>query len=66
MKYPGAIQVYKAVEYTMIGNSVAGSEKMGLITAGVPCSDETAKLRIHSNEVSFSFFLLKRKLFNFH
>ena len=51
MKWPGAIEVTSARDYTMIGNSIAGSEKFGLITSGVPCNDETAYLRIRDNEV---------------
>lgn len=40
----------------MIGNSIAGSEKVGLITKGVPCDDMTAQNRIRDNEVIFVYF----------
>ena len=46
--------VHKATKLTMIGNSIAGSEKLGLITAGVPCDDVEATNRIYGNEVNFS------------
>ena len=51
LKWPGAIEVVSARDYTMIGNSIAGSEKVGLITSGVPCNDESAHLRVRDNEV---------------
>ena len=51
MKWPGAIETRFAEDYTMIGNSIAGSEKVGLITGGVPCEDNNALLRVRDNEV---------------
>nr|XP_047143668.1 fibrocystin-L-like isoform X2 [Hydra vulgaris] len=51
MKWPGAIQVHNAVNYTMYGNSIAGSEKIGLITRGVDCNDNNAIARIYNNEI---------------
>ena len=49
LKWPGAINVDKAVNYTMIGNSVAGSEKVGIRFPGIPCEDISK--RIYGNEV---------------
>ena len=49
MKWPGAIQVDKATDYTMIGNSIAGSEKLGYLTTGVKCDDYTENVK--DNEV---------------
>ena len=51
MKWPGAIQVQDADNYTMYGNCIAGSEKNGLITRGVDCNDNKAIIRIYQNEV---------------
>ena len=36
----------------MINNSIAGSEKAGMIFPGVSCDDNEAIQRIHGNEVS--------------
>ncbi|XP_065660201.1 fibrocystin-L isoform X2 [Hydra vulgaris] len=51
MKWPGAIQVHNAENYTMYGNSIAGSEKNGLITRGVDCNDNDAIKRVYNNEI---------------
>ena len=58
MKWPGAIEVTTAIDYTMIGNCVAGSEKFGLITSGVPCGDQQAYNRVRDNEVDFVQYTL--------
>lgn len=52
MKWPASVMVHRATQLTMIGNSIAGSEKIGLITAGVPCDDLEATNRIYDNEVN--------------
>ena len=52
MKWPASVMVNRAIQLTMIGNSIAGSEKIGLITAGVPCDDLEATHRIRDNEVN--------------
>ena len=59
MKWPGAIQVHKALNYVLINNCISGSEKIGIITAGVPCSDMNATERICNNEVRSKHFLYK-------
>lgn len=51
LKYPGAIDLIKAENYTLIGNVVAGSEKIGIKTRGEKCSDTTASDRVRDNEV---------------
>ena len=51
MKWPGAIQTVNAKDYSMIGNSVAGSEKIGFKTFGVDCDDVNSHKRIRDNEV---------------
>lgn len=58
MKWPGAIQVELAKDFTMIGNSVAGGEKVGYRMHGVPCSDATAHERVRDNEVRLSLHTL--------
>ena len=44
--------IKEASQLTMIGNSIAGSEKIGLISSGVSC-DEESNNRIYNNEVIF-------------
>ena len=56
MKWPGALQVHEAKDYTMIGNVIAGSEKIGLITRGVDCNDKDAWKKIRDNEVRNNIF----------
>jgi len=58
LKWPGAIQVERALDYVMIGNVVAGSEKIGIRTAGTDCNDVNAHRRVRDNEVS-DFFAIR-------
>ena len=37
----------------MIGNVVAGSEKLGFYFAGTDCEDENAHMKVRDNEVRF-------------
>ena len=43
--------LYETTNLTFIGNSIAGSEKIGLIYAGIECNDNEAANRIYDNEV---------------
>ena len=51
LKWPASIMLNKAENFTMIGNSVAGSEKIGIKTNGFSCSDDTSSLKVRDNEV---------------
>ena len=57
MKWPGAIHVLNTDNLTLIGNTVAGSEKVGLKWTGQKCSDEgTASDRVRDNEIHATLF----------
>jgi len=57
MKWPGAIHVLEADNLTLIGNTVAGSEKVGLKWRGQKCSEETAADdRVRDNEIHATLF----------
>lgn len=50
-KWPGAIQTYLAEDMEMIGNVIAGSEKIGYIFIGGPCDDDQTYKKVRDNEV---------------
>ena len=54
MKWLAAVNTVHAVNLTFIGNSIAGSEKVGLITAGTDCDDEESHMRFRDNEVGMN------------
>lgn len=56
MKWPGAIDLLEAEDYTLIGNVIAGSEKVGYKTRGESCNDITASERVKNNEVFGALF----------
>ena len=47
--------MYKATNLTMIGNSIAGSEKVGLKTPGMHCDDKDSMSKVRDNEVKHIF-----------
>ena len=51
MKWFAAVDVYRATNLTMIGNSIAGSEKVGLKTPGVDCANNESLTMVRDNEV---------------
>ena len=53
--------MYKATNLTMIGNSIAGSEKVGLKTPGMHCDDKDSMSKVRDNEVKH-IFLINNKL----
>uniref|UniRef100_A0A7M5X729 Cadherin domain-containing protein n=2 Tax=Clytia hemisphaerica TaxID=252671 RepID=A0A7M5X729_9CNID len=51
LKWPASVMLYHTTNLTFIGNSIAGSEKIGLIYAGTECNDNNAGNRIYDNEI---------------
>jgi len=58
MKWPASLMIKAASKLTMFGNCIAGSEKIGLITSGVSC-DEQSTNQIRDNEVNHKVFFIK-------
>ena len=50
--------MYAATNLTMIGNSIAGSEKVGLKAPGVHCDDKDSLSKVRDNEVMYPIFNL--------
>lgn len=57
IKWPGAIEVTKTKNLTLIGNTITGSEKDGLHWQGQKCSQaSTAHLMVRDNEIHGTLF----------
>lgn len=57
IKWPGAISAIKAKNLTLIGNSIAGSEKDGLHWQGQKCSESGfAQRMVRDNEIHSTLF----------
>lgn len=50
LNWDGALNLDKAKDFTVIGNSIAGAEKVGIRFPGVPCDDVSK--RVYGNEVN--------------
>lgn len=50
LNWDGALNLEKAKDFTVIGNSIAGAEKVGIRFPGVPCDDVSK--RVYGNEVN--------------
>ena len=60
LNWDGALNLEKAKDFTVTGNSIAGAEKVGIRFPGVPCDDNTK--RVYGNEVCNYFVFVSRDL----
>lgn len=58
IKWKAAVNIIDTTNVIFKGNSIAGAEKVGLITPGSRCDDEESHTRFEDNEVSMLFLFI--------
>ena len=62
LKFPAALHLDKAENFTLIENVIAGSEKFGIRSTFAQCSEENPEARIRDNEIHAALFGIYHKV----